>query len=110
MMLMRDLLDGKHGDLLAQLTLVIVPLFNPDGNDAVDPANRKLDLPKLEGQIGPALVGTRVNAKGINLNRDYMRQAAQEMRAAAVARRPGLAARADDRHARDQRLGPSHAR
>ncbi len=80
MMLMRDLLDGKHGDLLAELTLVVVPLFNPDGNDAVDPKNRKLDLPKLEGQIGPPLVGTRVNAKGINLNRDYMKQAAQEMR------------------------------
>ena len=77
MMLLRDLADS---DLLAELTLVVVPLFNPDGNDAVDPANRKLDLPKLEGQIGPALVGTRVNASGINLNRDYMRQAAPEMR------------------------------
>lgn len=77
MMLMRDLATS---DLLAELTLVIVPLFNPDGNDAVDPANRKLDLPKLEGQIGPAIVGTRVNASGINLNRDYMRQAAPEMR------------------------------
>src|SRR5215475_8518044 len=53
MMLMRDLLDGKYGDLLAELTLVVVPLFNPDGNDAVDPANRRLDLPKLEGQLGP---------------------------------------------------------
>jgi hypothetical protein len=83
MMLMRDLLDdtgGARGDLLAELTLVVVPLFNPDGNDAVDPANRRLDLAKLEGQIGPALVGTRVNASGINLNRDYMRQAAPEMR------------------------------
>lgn len=76
MMLMRDLATS---DLLAELTLVIVPLFNPDGNDAVDPANRKLNLPALEGQIGPALVGTRVNASGINLNRDYMRQAAPEM-------------------------------
>lgn len=80
MMLMRDL-QRDHRDLLAQMTLVIVPLFNPDGNDAVDPANRKLNLPKLEGQIGPELVGTRVNAKGINLNRDYMRQASEEMRA-----------------------------
>ncbi|MBA3537995.1 MAG: M14 family metallopeptidase [Deltaproteobacteria bacterium] len=80
LMLMRDLLDGTYGDLLAHLTLVVVPLFNPDGNDAVDPANRVLDLPKLEGQIGPALVGTRVNSIGINLNRDYMRQAALEMR------------------------------
>jgi len=80
LMLMRDLLDGADDDLLGELTLVVVPLFNPDGNDAVDPANRRLDLPKLHGQIGPDLVGTRVNASGINLNRDYMRQAAPEMR------------------------------
>src|SRR5262245_48425844 len=80
MMLMRDLLDGRNGDLLGELTLVVVPLFNPDGNDAVDPANRRLDLPKLHGQIGPEKVGTRVNASGINLNRDYLRQAAPEMR------------------------------
>jgi hypothetical protein len=79
MMLMRDLLDGAYGDLLAHLTLVVVPLFNPDGNDAVDPTNRALDLAHLTGQDGPARVGTRVNASGINLNRDYMRQAAPEM-------------------------------
>ncbi|HEU4727885.1 MAG TPA: M14 family metallopeptidase, partial [Kofleriaceae bacterium] len=80
MMLMRDLLDGRNGDLLGELTLVVVPLFNPDGNDAVDPANRRLDLPKLHGQIGPDKVGTRVTTSGINLNRDYLRQAAPEMR------------------------------
>jgi hypothetical protein len=80
MMLMRDLLAGGHGDLLGELTLVVVPLFNPDGNDAIDPANRKLDLPRLEGQLGPDEVGTRVNKSGINLNRDYLRQAAAEMR------------------------------
>jgi hypothetical protein len=79
MMLMRDLLHGVHADLLGELTLVVVPLFNPDGNDAIDPANRRLDLPKLHGQIGPDKVGTRVNASGINLNRDYLRQAAPEM-------------------------------
>ena len=81
LMLLRDLLDGTRTGLLEHLTLVSVPLFNPDGNDALDPANRKLDLPHLDGQIGPALVGTRVNASGINLNRDYMRQASGEMRA-----------------------------
>ena len=80
MMLMRDILDGTHAHLIEKLTLVVVPLFNPDGNDAVDPKNRELNLPRLEGQIGPALVGTRVNKSGINLNRDYMRQEAQEMR------------------------------
>ena len=79
-MLLRDILDGTHADLVSTLTLVVVPLFNPDGNDAIDPANRKLDLPKLEGQIGPKKVGTRVNGMGINLNRDYLRQAAPEMR------------------------------
>lgn len=81
LMLVRDLLDGHDEDLLSAMTLVVVPLFNPDGNDAIDPANRKLDLVKLTGQLGPdSGVGTRVNASKINLNRDYMRQAAEEMR------------------------------
>lgn len=76
----RDLLDGEHADLLRHLTLLVVPLFNPDGNDALDPANRRLDLAKLSGQIGP-VVGTRTQSHGINLNRDYLRQGAPEMRA-----------------------------
>jgi hypothetical protein len=60
---------------------VVVPLFNPDGNDAIDPGNRKLHLPKLEGQLGPdSGVGTRVNAAKINLNRDYMKHEGAEMR------------------------------
>ncbi|MBX2800983.1 MAG: M14 family metallopeptidase [Myxococcales bacterium] len=77
--LMRDVLDGKEGDWLEHLTLVVVPLFNPDGGDALDPANRKLDLSRLTGQPGP-LVGTRTQSEGINLNRDYMRQQTLEMR------------------------------
>ncbi|HTJ44038.1 MAG TPA: M14 family metallopeptidase [Kofleriaceae bacterium] len=78
LMLLRDLASSE---LLEKLTIVAVPLFNPDGNDALDPANRKLDLDHLSGQCGPLLVGTRVNGAGINLNRDYMRQQAPEMRA-----------------------------
>jgi len=80
LMLMRDILDGTHAHLIERLTLVVVPLFNPDGNDAIDAANRKLDLARLDGQRGPEKVGTRVNKSGINLNRDYMRQEAAEMR------------------------------
>lgn len=81
LMYVRDLLDGQHGDVLSQLTLLLVPLFNADGNDRIDPGNRKLDIAHFTGQLGPdSGVGTRVNAAGINLNRDYMRQDAQEMR------------------------------
>ncbi len=67
------------GSILEHLTLLVVPLFNPDGNDALDPANRRLDVAHLSGQIGP-VVGTRTQSHGINLNRDYLRQAAPEMR------------------------------
>jgi hypothetical protein len=81
LMLVRDLLHGAHDGLLAGITLVIVPLFNPDGNDRIDASNRALDVAGRSGQIGPSGgVGTRVNAAGINLNRDYMRQEAAEMR------------------------------
>jgi Zinc carboxypeptidase len=77
--LVRDLLEGRLPSFLDTLVLLVVPLFNPDGNDALDPANRRLDLKKLSGQPGP-LVGTRTQSHGINLNRDYLRQAAPEMR------------------------------
>jgi hypothetical protein len=81
LMLVRDILAGHHGDLLSRLTLVLVPLFNADGNDRISSGNRQLNLAKFEGQIGPeGGVGTRNNAAGINLNRDYMRQQAPEMR------------------------------
>lgn len=81
LMLVRDLLAGEHGDLLERMTLVVVPLFNPDGNDRISTENRKLEIGKFSGQLGPpGGVGTRVNAAGINLNRDYMCQQAEEMR------------------------------
>lgn len=81
LMLVRDLLHGAHGDLLEHMTLLLVPLFNADGNERIDPANRRLDIAHFSGQLGPESgVGTRTNAAGINLNRDYLRQDAPEMR------------------------------
>lgn len=81
LMLVRDILLGRHGDLLSYMTLLVAPLFNADGNDRISPENRKLDLSRMSGQCGPANgVGTRNSAAGVNLNRDYMRQQAPEMR------------------------------
>jgi hypothetical protein len=80
LMLVRDLLQGPERGLLEQVTLLVVPIFNADGNDAMDPAHRALSIERLKGQNGPPTSGSRVNAAGINLNRDHIRQETVEMR------------------------------
>src|SRR6266850_644154 len=78
-MLARDLTLGSTPAWLRKCVLVIIPDYNPDGNDRIDPKNRTLDLTKLDGQVGPeGGVGTRYTGAGINLNRDYMKQEAVE--------------------------------
>ncbi|HTF55994.1 MAG TPA: M14 family metallopeptidase, partial [Planctomycetota bacterium] len=78
-MLARDLAVGTSPAWLRKCVLVIVPDYNPDGNDRIDPKNRVLDLEKLDGQVGPeGGVGTRYTGAGINLNRDYTKQEAVE--------------------------------
>jgi hypothetical protein len=75
LMLARDLPETYF----EKLTLLFIPNYNPDGNDAISVENRKLDLSRLEGQIGPeGGVGTRTTGEGINLNRDYMKMEAVE--------------------------------
>lgn len=83
--LARDLVLGEHGKagarILANVCLVLIPDFNPDGNDRISPKNRALDLAQLEGQVNPAGgVGTRYTGEGWNLNRDAMKQEAIETR------------------------------
>jgi len=84
--LARDLTLTPLGrKLLDKLCLVLVPNFNPDGNDRISPNNRKLDLKNLEGQVNPeGGVGTRYTGEGWNLNRDSMKQEAPETRAMAA--------------------------
>jgi len=84
--LARDLtLTSLGRKLLDKLCLVLVPDFNPDGNDRISPNNRKLDLKNLEGQVNPpGGVGTRYTGEGWNLNRDSMKQEAPETRAMAA--------------------------
>lgn len=84
--LARDLtLTSLGKKLLDKLCLVLIPNFNPDGNDRISPNNRKLDLKNLEGQVNPeGGVGTRYTGEGWNLNRDSMKQEAPETRALAA--------------------------
>lgn len=80
--LARDLTLTRLGErILSKACLVFVPDLNPDGNDRISPENRKLDLANLEGQVNPeGGVGTRNSGEGWNLNRDYMKQEAPEIR------------------------------
>lgn len=74
--LLRDLLFGEERALLERVALLVVPDYNPDGNDRFGPlAERR------PGQVGPELVGARANGAGLDLNRDYMKAASPELRA-----------------------------
>lgn len=72
MKLMRELVFGDLNALLKDLIVLVIPIYNADGNERVSEANRL-------SQIGPELgVGVRTNALGLDLNRDYMKIEAQE--------------------------------
>ncbi len=78
-MVLRDLVRGPLASLLDSLVVIVVPVYNADGNDALGPAERQ-----RPGQNGPAVVGLRPNGQGLDLNRDYVKQEAPETRAAAA--------------------------
>ena len=75
LVLARRLTSGDLRPLLKQLVVLIAPIYNADGNERIDPHNRT-------EQNGPeAGVGTRENAKGLDLNRDYIKLESAEARA-----------------------------
>jgi hypothetical protein len=77
--LMRRLTSGDLRPLLDRMVIVIAPNYNVDGNEAIDVNNRT-------AQYGPiAGVGRRENAKGLDLNRDYMKLESPEARALVAA-------------------------
>ena len=81
LMLARDVTTGDMAHLASGATVVLIPIYNPDGNDRIDAKNRRIDPPTAHGQDGPATgVGTRYTGAGINLNRDYTKLAAVESR------------------------------
>lgn len=76
LMLLRDLARSRQDDLLERLTLMVLPIYNIDGNESLGPQSRN-----RARQFGPELVGVRHNGQGLDLNRDYVKLEAPETRA-----------------------------
>jgi len=74
--LLRDLAFAHGANVLDSIVLVAVPIYNADGNEKFGPQERQ----RTE-QNGPEMVGTRANAQGLDLNRDYVKAEAPETRA-----------------------------
>lgn len=74
LMLIRDMvIHGKYAELLDNVTILFMPIFNLDGHERFGPYNRI-------NQNGPKEMGWRVTSQNLNLNRDYMKADAPEMR------------------------------
>ncbi len=75
LMLIRDLtIKNKRADLLNDLSILFIPIFNTDGHERFGPFNRI-------NQNGPKEMGWRTTANNLNLNRDFLKADAPEMRA-----------------------------
>jgi Zinc carboxypeptidase len=74
LILLRELAQGRHAELLKNLQIFVLPLYNADGNDAIDPKNRVSQNGPVEG------VGLRPNADGLDLNRDFIKAESRECR------------------------------
>src|SRR6202035_1693774 len=72
---LRQMLEGTAaGGVLGRGTFVFVPVFNVDGHERFGRWNRP-------NQTGPEEMGWRTTAQNLNLNRDYVKADAPEMRA-----------------------------
>lgn len=75
MMLLRDLLITRRLEpLLRHVIVLAIPVLNADGHENISPYHR------LHEQ-GPDRMGFRASALNLNLNRDYVKADAPEMRA-----------------------------
>lgn len=75
LMLARDLVSAEKPGVLERVTVLVMPIYNVDGNERIDAKHRA-------HQDGPrGGVGVRENAQGLDLNRDYVKMDAPETRA-----------------------------
>jgi hypothetical protein len=73
--LLREFALGQHKDWLQSMVFLITPIFNADGNE-------KFALNNRQRQNGPVNgMGTRANAQGLNINRDFMKLDTPEAKA-----------------------------
>jgi hypothetical protein len=77
LMLLRDISSGPLSALLDKLILLVLPIYNIDGNEQFGPQSRH-----RAHQLGPEQVGVRANGQGLDLNRDYVKLEAPETQAA----------------------------
>lgn len=75
--LLRSIAKGERDGWFPDVVLLIAPIFNADGNERVNVANRGAQHGPLGG------MGTRPNAQGLNLNRDAMKMETPEGRSLA---------------------------
>ncbi len=74
LMLLRDIIiDKKQKGLLDKVSLLVIPIFNVDGHERFGAYNRI-------NQNGPEEMGWRTNALNLNLNRDFLKAEAPEMK------------------------------
>jgi hypothetical protein len=76
--ILRDISRGGHAEWLRSMVLLVAPIFNADGNERIALGNR----PQQHGPL--AGMGTRANAQGLNINRDYSKLDTPEARAQAA--------------------------
>ena len=74
-LLIRNMLRGReYGELLDDFSFLFIPVLSPDGLANFSAFNRI-------NQNGPKQMGWRVNAQGLNLNRDFTKLDSPELRA-----------------------------
>jgi hypothetical protein len=72
LMLIRDFANHKNDSLLKNQVLLIIPMFNPDGNEKLGDNRR---------DNGPEQAGTRANGQNLDLNRDFLKMESPEVKA-----------------------------
>ncbi len=73
--LLRDWSFAGRPNVLDSLVVLVVPIYNSDGNDKLAPQARNRGA-----QNGPEMIGERPNGMGLDLNRDYIKAEAPETR------------------------------